>query len=82
MLNGVSYEKIDQDGLHILRKGEKSILEVDNIIVCAGQRSRSDLYQPLKDAGVPVHLVGGAFKAAELDAKEAINQASRLAASI
>lgn len=82
MLNGISYEKIDQDGLHITRKGEKTILDVDNIIVCAGQRSRSELYQPLKDAGVSVHLVGGAFKATELDAKEAINQASRLAASI
>ena len=82
MLGGVTYDKIDQDGLHISRKGEKSTLSVDSIVICAGQRSRQELYQPLKDMGVSVHLVGGAFQAAELDAKEAINQASRLAASL
>jgi 2,4-dienoyl-CoA reductase (NADPH2) len=82
MLRGITYDKIDQDGLHISKKGEKSILPVDNVVICAGQRSSNELYQPLKDLGVSVHLVGGAFQAAELDAKEAINQASRLAASI
>jgi len=82
MLSGVTYDKIDQEGLHISKNGEKRILPVDNVVICAGQRSRNELYQPLKDLGVSVHLAGGAFKAAELDAKEAINQASRLAASI
>ena len=82
MMRGVTYDKIDDLGLHVSRNGNSEILEVDNIVICAGQNSRNDLYEPLKQKGVRVHLVGGAFKAAELDAKEAINQASRLAATI
>ena len=82
MLRGVAYRKIDDEGLHITRNGKDEVLTVDNVVVCAGQRSKNDLFEPLKQLGVSVHLVGGAFKAAELDAKEAINQASRLAADL
>ncbi|MEQ6118777.1 NADPH-dependent 2,4-dienoyl-CoA reductase [Reichenbachiella sp. MALMAid0571] len=80
MLRGVAYRKIDDEGLHITRKGKEETLIVDTIVVCVGQKSKNDLFEPLKQMGISVHLVGGAFKAAELDAKEAINQASRLAA--
>lgn len=82
MIGGVTYQKIDDQGLHISRNGKTELLEVDNVVICAGQRSKNDLYEPLKNMGVSVHLVGGAYKAAELDAKEAINQASRLAATL
>ncbi|MEQ9286807.1 MAG: NADPH-dependent 2,4-dienoyl-CoA reductase [Cyclobacteriaceae bacterium] len=82
MIGGVTYQKIDDQGLHISRNSKTELLEVDNVVICAGQRSKNDLYEPLKNMGVNVHLVGGAYKAAELDAKEAINQASRLAATL
>lgn len=80
MMPGVSYQKIDDDGLHIMINNKSKVLTVDTIIVCAGQEEMNGLYQPLKHAGRSVHLIGGAFKALELDAKHAINQASRLAA--
>ncbi|MDF1677941.1 MAG: NADPH-dependent 2,4-dienoyl-CoA reductase [Legionellaceae bacterium] len=80
MMTGVSYERIDDEGLHILVDNKLTVLAVDSIIVCAGQEEANTLYAPLKDAGRSVHLVGGAFKALELDARHAINQASRLAA--
>ncbi len=82
MITGVSYDNITDEGLSITVNGTQRLLAVDNVIVCAGQRSKQDLYEPLKQKGVNVYLVGGAYKAAELDAKEAINQASRLAASL
>jgi 2,4-dienoyl-CoA reductase (NADPH2) len=80
MIPGVSYQKIDDDGLHIIIDNKPKVLTVDTIIVCAGQEEMNGLYQPLKQAGRSVHLIGGAFKALELDARHAINQASRLAA--
>jgi len=82
MLNAVSYEKIDDQGLHISRKDKKELLEVDNIIICAGQLSNNELFEPLKAKGIKVHLIGGAEKANELDAKRAIDQGSRLAAEL
>lgn len=82
MLNNVEYNKIDDTGLHITRNGKPETLEVDNIIVCAGQLSNNEMYDPLKAKRVNVHLVGGADLAAELDAKRAIDQGTRLAASI
>jgi 2,4-dienoyl-CoA reductase (NADPH2) len=82
MLAGVQYERIDDAGLHILHDGETKLLEVDNVVVCAGQEPRRDLLEPLRAAGKPVHLVGGADVAAELDAKRAIRQGTELAASI
>ena len=82
MINSVQYQKIDDKGLHILINDQPELLEVDNVIVCAGQLSNNELYEPLKAKGVNVHLIGGADLAAELDAKRAINQGSRLAAAI
>ena len=82
MMNAVEYEKIDNLGLHISRKGKKELLEIDNIIICAGQLSNNELYEPLKTKGVNVHIIGGAFEAGELDAKRAIDQGSRLAAKL
>ena len=81
-INGVTYEKIDSLGLHITVKGEMQVLKVDNIILCTGQRSLANLYTPLKDLGKTVHLIGGAAKAAELDAKGAILAAHQLACNI
>ena len=82
MLNGVSYSKIDDQGLHIVRNEKLEVLDVDNIIICAGQVPFRALQDPLEKAGIKVHLIGGADVAAELDAKRAINQGSRLAAEI
>ena len=81
MMNGVEYLKIDDDGLHIrINDGEPKVLDVDTVIVCAGQLPLRQLFDDLKAAGVEASLVGGAFEAAELDAKRAIDQATRLAA--
>lgn len=84
MMTGATYEKIDDEGLHItLNEGkDKAVIEVDNVIICAGQISEKTLFDPLVAAGVKVTLIGGASVAAELDAKRAINQASRLAAVV
>ena len=82
MISDVSYLKIDDKGLHIEVKGESSVLEVDNIIVCAGQLSSRTLYEDLKAKGKEPYLIGGADEAAELDAKRAIYQACHLAARI
>ena len=82
MINGVSYQKIDDVGLHITVGDEPRILEVDNVIVCAGQESLRALQAPLEEANILVSLVGGADLAVELDAKRAIDQGSRLAAEL
>ena len=88
MVPGVSYRKIDDEGLHITvtpkgaEQGEDKLLPVDTIIVCAGQEPLRELQADLEAAGLPVHLIGGADVAAELDAKRAIDQGSRLAAEI
>jgi 2,4-dienoyl-CoA reductase (NADPH2) len=82
MSSGVSYDRIDDAGLHVTVEGEKKILPVDNVIICAGQEPLRELQQGLLDAGCKVHLIGGADVAAELDAKRAINQGTRLAATI
>lgn len=82
MLSSVSYEKIDDDGLHIRIKDKAQVLPVDNVIICAGQEPLRELEEALKAKGKTVHLIGGADVAAELDAKRAINQGSRLAAVI
>lgn len=80
MMSGVSYDRIDEKGLHISRDGHSQLLEVDSVIICTGQIELQNLFEPLKQLGKSVHLIGGAFKALELDARHAINQASRLAA--
>ncbi|ELI8224197.1 NADPH-dependent 2,4-dienoyl-CoA reductase [Yersinia enterocolitica] len=82
MLNSVSYESIDDEGLHIIRAEQASCLPVDTIIICAGQEPRRELHQPLLDMGKTVHLIGGADVAAELDARRAIDQGTRLALAI
>ncbi|WGL16536.1 NADPH-dependent 2,4-dienoyl-CoA reductase [Microbulbifer bruguierae] len=81
-LAGVTYEKIDDQGLHIRLGDEQKLLEVDNVVVCAGQEPLRQLHDELQQRGVSSHLIGGAFEAAELDAKRAIDQGSRLAASL
>jgi len=82
MLGGVHYERIDDAGLHLTQDGNPQVLEVDNVIVCAGQEPRRDLLDALKAAAIDVHLIGGADVAAELDAKRAIAQGTRLAAAL
>ncbi|MFC4863965.1 FAD-dependent oxidoreductase [Pseudomonas sp. MAHUQ-62] len=83
MLNSVEYLKVDDAGLHIrVAEGEPQVLPVDTVIVCAGQDPLRELQDGLVAAGQSVHLIGGADVAAELDAKRAINQGSRLAAEL
>jgi 2,4-dienoyl-CoA reductase (NADPH2) len=82
MTPGVQYQKIDDAGLHIRVGDTEQVVAVDNIILCAGQEPQRELYGALQAAGCSVHLIGGADVAAELDAKRAINQGTRLAATI
>ncbi|WP_374709152.1 oxidoreductase [Burkholderia thailandensis] len=82
MSSGVSYERIDDAGLHVRIDGEPLTLAVDSVVVCAGQEPLRELYDGLRAAGCSVHLIGGAHVAAELDAKRAILQGTTLAASI
>lgn len=82
MINGVTYEKIDDQGLHVLIGDEPRVLDVDTVIVCAGQEPLRELQDGLETAGLNVHLIGGADVASELDAKRAINQGARLAAEL
>ena len=82
MIPAVSYQKIDDDGLHVLIGGEPQLLAVDNVILCAGQEPKRDLAEPLREAGKTVHLIGGCDVAMELDARRAIAQGTKLALSI
>ena len=82
MVAGVDYVKIDDAGLHALVNGEPRLFAVDTVIVCAGQLSERSLHDALQARGLTSHLIGGAFEATELDAKRAIDQASRLAATL
>ncbi|MCP1727300.1 2,4-dienoyl-CoA reductase (NADPH2) [Natronospira proteinivora] len=79
MIPGVQYERIDDQGLHITVDGEARCLEVDNVILCAGQLSLRELQEPLETDDINTHLIGGANLAAELDAKRAIDEGTRLA---
>jgi len=82
MLAGVSYEKIDDAGLHVRLGDESKVLDVDTIVLCAGQEPNRALLAELQQAGVAVSLIGGADVAAELDAKRAIDQGTRAAAAL
>ncbi|MFT7589614.1 MAG: 2,4-dienoyl-CoA reductase (NADPH2), partial [Limisphaerales bacterium] len=82
MIGNAQYLKVDDQGFHISVDGETQILDVDHVIICAGQEPLAELYDGLKTAGGNVHLIGGAEKATELDAKRAIKQASYLAAEL
>lgn len=74
MIAEVSYEKIDNEGFHIKVAGVPQVLEVDNIVICAGQISNNQLYNSIKENHTNVHLIGGALEAGDLDAKRAIEQ--------
>jgi 2,4-dienoyl-CoA reductase (NADPH2) len=79
MINGCSYQRIDDQGLHIEINDEQQILAVDNIVICAGQDPLTELVEGLKK---PFHLIGGAETANELDAKTAIEQGTKVAANL
>ena len=78
----MAYEKIDDDGLHIVKNDSRQTIPADTIIVCAGQEPLRTLADELTGRGLPVHIIGGADKAAELDAQRAIDQGARLAMEI
>lgn len=82
MVAGAQYERIDDKGLYYSVNGEECILAVDTIVICTGQVPLRDLHDELKKNGISSNLIGGADVAVELDAKRAINQGSRLAASL
>jgi len=85
MLAGVNYEGVVEEGLAISfgeRHEAATVVAADTIVLCAGQESLRDLEVPLKEAGVAVHLIGGAALAGELDAKRAIDEGTRLGARI
>ena len=85
MIGGVNYERIADQGLlisHGDKRADPTWLEVDNVVLCAGQEPLRELVEPLRAAGLKVHLIGGADEAAELDAKRAIDQGVRLAAAL
>lgn len=82
MWGDVTYERIDDMGLHISINGEKQLLDVDHVVICAGQVSNLDLANTLEGRGLSLHIIGGAQKAAELDAKYAIREGSELAAKL
>ncbi|MBT9596168.1 MAG: NADPH-dependent 2,4-dienoyl-CoA reductase [Vitreoscilla sp.] len=85
MLASVNYERIGDGGLFVSFGPERkdgTLLEADTIVLCAGQEPLRELQAPLQAAGIPAHLIGGAFEAGELDAKRAIDQGTRLAARL
>ena len=85
---GATYDKIDDAGLHLSFRDsddkvtDTRVLDVDTVVICAGQESVRELVDPLTHAGVPTSIIGGADVAAELDAKRAIKQGTELAASL
>ncbi|MDH5539370.1 MAG: NAD(P)/FAD-dependent oxidoreductase, partial [Rhizobacter sp.] len=85
MIGGVNYERITPEGLFVTygeQRKEGQLIECDNVVLCAGQEPLRELLEPLRAAGVSTHLIGGADEATELDAKRAIDQGTRLAASL
>jgi 2,4-dienoyl-CoA reductase (NADPH2) len=81
-LSGVAYERFDGDGLHVTVEGRPERLAVDHVVVCAGQEPRNELALALAGSGFEVHVIGGAERAAELDAQRAIRQGAELAARL
>jgi len=82
-VGGVNYERIDEDGLHVSfgeERADPTLIAADTIVLCAGQVSDRSLADALIERGITPHVIGGADVAAELDAKRAINQGTRLAA--
>jgi 2,4-dienoyl-CoA reductase (NADPH2) len=82
MLRGVTYLAVEPDGLRIGHEGEEKLLEVDNVVICAGQVPVADLPEELAAHGIRHHIIGGARKAVELDAKRAILEGVKLADSL
>jgi 2,4-dienoyl-CoA reductase (NADPH2) len=82
MRGGMAYERIDDDGLHISSEKGPELLAVENVIICAGQESVNELASELSTNGKPVHVIGGALLATELDAERAIREGTLLAARI
>lgn len=82
MWNSVQYHRIDDAGLHLTANGTPQLLDVDNVVICAGQEPLRTLQAPLEAAGIRVHLIGGAKLAAELDAKRAIEEGMVVAQTI
>ena len=82
MLGGVSYDRFDDAGLHITVDSQSQVLPVDNVVICAGQEPLRELADALLAAGITPHVIGGADVAAELDAKRAIAQGTRLASTL
>ena len=82
MLGGVSYDRFDDAGLHITVDSQSQVLPVDNVVICAGQEPLRELADALLAAGIAPHVIGGADVAAELDAKRAIAQGTRLASTL
>ncbi|AUN32759.1 NADPH-dependent 2,4-dienoyl-CoA reductase [Niveispirillum cyanobacteriorum] len=81
-MGGVTYRRIDDAGLHITIGGQDQVLDVDHVVICAGQEPLRELQADLEGRGLRVHLIGGADVASELDAKRAINQGTRLATAL
>ena len=82
MVGGVDYRRIDDAGLHVTIGDRPHTFEVDHVVLCAGQEPNRELHAALAARGTPVHLIGGAEVAAELDAKRAIDQGTRLGARL
>jgi 2,4-dienoyl-CoA reductase (NADPH2) len=81
-LSGCSYERIDDAGLHLRVNGEARLLEVDTVVICAGQESENALAVELRGVGIQPDVIGGAELASELDALRAIDQGTRLAMAL
>ena len=83
MMAGVTYDRIDDQGIHVTVGGEARLIAVDNVVICAGQDSLTELMPPEGTTGAPrFHKIGGAALAAELDAKRAIKEGAELAVSL
>jgi len=82
MLAECVYHRIDDEGLHLSVGGVERVLDVDHVVICAGQVSERSLAAPLEAAGVTVDVIGGAHEAGELDARRAIDQGTRMAAEV
>ena len=81
-IGNVTYHKVDDNGLHITVIDKPMVLDVDHIVVCAGQEPNRDLYNHLQSVHNNIHLIGGANEAAQLDAKKAIKEASIWASKV
>ena len=82
MVPGVTYERIDDDGLHVVIDEQPQVLAVDTIVLCTGQEPQRELLTAVQALGIPVQVIGGADVAAELDAKRAIKQGTEVAAAL